>query len=281
MEKFEKEFVRRYPNYEFLVRYMRAAVEKEEVNWCDLTATNLTDFVNYLKDSVSPNSAGTYCAVLKSFLNLASDEVDLPTMRFAKILCVRKVPQQNVALTEEEVRRIDEYYQRLLKKDKHKVEKDVLTLFLIECYCGSRGIDVENMTVDNISDGKITYVSQKTHVLAIVPEHHRIRDLFLRKPKKNYSRVTKNRIIKDVCEKCGIDELVTLYYHGSMVTKKKYELCAFHSARRSFASILAAKGVPIPEISQYMSHSSLSMTERYIKVDSKKVSEEALSFFNR
>jgi hypothetical protein len=32
MERFEKEFVRRYPNYEFLVRYLRAAIEKEEVN---------------------------------------------------------------------------------------------------------------------------------------------------------------------------------------------------------------------------------------------------------
>jgi integrase len=65
-----------------------------------------------------------------------------------------------------------------------------------------------------------------------------------------------------------------------MVTKKKYQLCAFHTARRSFASILAAKGVPVAEISQFMSHSSLSMTERYIKVDTKKISEEALSFFN-
>ena len=269
MEKFEKEFVRRYPNYEFLVRYMQAAIGKEEVNWCDLTATNLTDFVEYLTKTVTSNSASTYLAVIKGFLNMVSDEIDLPTMRFAKILRVKKTPQQNVALTEEEVKRIDDYYKVLLKKDKHKVEKDVLTLFLIECYCGSRGVDVENMTEDNIKDGMISYVSKKTHILAQIPD----------KPSKEYSRMTKNRIIKDVCEKCGINEKVTLFYHGSMVTRKKYELCAFHTARRSFASILAAKGVPVAEISQFMSHSSMSMTERYIKVDTKKVSAEALSFF--
>ena len=114
MERFEKEFVRRYPNYEFLVRYLRAAIEKEEVTWCDLTATNLTDFVEYLEKTVSPNSASTYCAIVKSFLNMVSEEADLPTMKFAKILRVKKVPQQNVALTEDEVRRIDEYYQKLL-----------------------------------------------------------------------------------------------------------------------------------------------------------------------
>ena len=280
MEKFEFEFKRRYPNHAFLVNYLQAAIGKEEISWCDLTSSNLTDFVDYLKKSVCPNTASTYCAIVKSFLNLASDEIDLPTLKFAKILSVRKVPQQNIALTEEEVKRIDEYYQKLLKQEKHKVEKDVLTNFLIECYCGSRGVDVDNMSVKNICDGRITYVSQKTHILTVVPEHYRIKDLFKRKSKKEYSRMTKNRIIKEVCRKCGIDELVTLYYHGAMVTKKKYELCAFHTARRSFSSILAAKGVPVPEISQYMGHSSLSMTERYIKVDQKRVSPEALSFFN-
>jgi len=279
MEKFEKEFCHRYPNYAFLIRYMQAAIGKEEINWSDLTSTNLTDFVEYLTKTVTSNSASTYLAVIKGFLNMVSDEIDLPTMRFAKILRVKKTPQQNVALTEEEVKRIDDYYKVLLKKDKHKVEKDVLTLFLIECYCGSRGVDVENMTEDNIKDGMISYVSKKTHILAQIPEHYRIKELFKHKPSKEYSRMTKNRIIKDVCEKCGINEKVTLFYHGSMVTRKKYELCAFHTARRSFASILAAKGVPVAEISQFMSHSSMSMTERYIKVDTKKVSAEALSFF--
>lgn len=279
MENLEKVFERRYPKYTFLMNYMKAAIGKEEINWCDMTSMNLTDFVDYLKSTVSPNSVCTYCAIVKSFLNMVVDDVELPTMKFAKILSVRKVPQQNIALTEDEVKRIDDYYQVLLRKDKHNIEKDVLTLFLIECYCGSRGVDVENMSLDNINNGKITYVSQKTHTLAVIPEHYRIKDLFKRKPKKTYSRTTKNRIIKDICEKCGINDEVTLFYHGAMVTKKKYEFCAFHTARRSFASILAAKGVPVPEISQFMSHSSLSMTERYIKVDNKKVSEEAMSFF--
>ena len=280
MENLEKVFERRYPNYTFLMNYMKAAIGKEEINWCDMTSMNLTDFVDYLKSTVSPNSVCTYCAIVKSFLNMVADDVELPTMKFAKILSVRKVPQQNIALTEDEVKRIDDYYQVLLRKDKHNVEKDVLTLFLIECYCGSRGVDVENMSLDNINNGKITYVSQKTHILTVIPEHFRIKDLFKHKPKKKYTRMSTNRILKEVCKKCGIDEKVTLFYHGSMVTKKKYELIGQHSARRSFASILAAKGVPVPEISQYMGHTSLSMTERYIKVDNNKVSPEALAFFN-
>ena len=281
MGKFEVEFAHKYPNHEFLLRYMRAAMKKKEVEWNDLTSSNLMDFVVYLKKTVSANSAANYCAFVKSFLNMKSDEVDLPTLKYAKILRVKKDPQQNVALNEEEVQRIDDYYKNLLKQKGHKCEKDVLCLFLIECYAGARGVDVELMKPSNFSNGMITYVSKKTHNLAVVPEHYRLKDLFKRKPKREYSRMTKNRIMKNVCKKCGIDETITIFYRGSMKTKKKYEFIGFHSARRSFASILSAKGVPVPEISQYMSHSNLSMTERYIKVDTKRVSPEALSFFNK
>ena len=281
MMNFETEFAHKYPQRAYLIRYMRAAIGKDEINWCDLTSTNLTDYVEYLKKTVSANSVSNYCAFLKSFLNMVSDEVDLPTLKYAKILRVKKDPQQNVALNEEEVQRIDEYYQNLLKQEGHSREKDVLCLFLIECYAGARGVDVELMKPSNFSNGMITYVSKKTHNLAVVPEHHRLKELFKRKPKRTLSRTTKNRIIKDVCKKCGRDEKVTIFYRGSMKTKRKYEFIGFHSARRSFASILSAKGVPVPEISQYMSHSNISMTERYIKVDTNRVSPEAMSFFKK
>ena len=280
MESFEKEFAKRYPDHVFLLRYLREAIHKDEIDWSDMTVLNLKDFVNYNRERVSQNSVHNYCSILKSFLNMVCESVELPTHKFASVLSIKKVPQQNVALTDDEVEKVYQYYKAIYRNSQKKVEADVLNLFLIECYCGSRGVDVEQMTDENIKDGMISYVSQKTHVLAVIPEHYRIKDLFKNKPSREYSRMTKNRIIKDVCKICGIDDKVTLFYHGSMVTKKKYQLCAFHTARRSFASILAAKGVPVAEISQYMSHSSLSMTERYIKVDTKKISEEALSFFN-
>ena len=279
MENLEKVFEKRYPNYTFLMNYMKAAIGKEEINWCDMTSMNLTDFVDYLKSTVSPNSVCTYCAIVKSFLNMVADDVELPTMKFAKILSVRKVPQQNIALTEDEVKRIDDYYQVLLRKDKHNVEKDVLTNFLLECYVGARGSDISALKYDNIKNGLITYVSKKTQILSVIPEHYRVKELFKHKPTKQYSRTTINRILKAVCEKCGINEEVTLFYHGSMVKRKKSQLVGQHTARRSFASILASKGVPVAEISQYMGHSALSMTERYIKIDNKKVSAEAMSFF--
>lgn len=281
MTEFESMFKHKYPNYEFLLKYMKAAIGKEEINYCDLTAVNLSDFVEYLKESVSPNTAATYCTILKAFLNFIEEEVELPTRRFALILKVKRVPQQNIALNEDEVEKIDKYYQMMLKKKGHQVTKDVLNNFLLECYCGGRGSDINNLTPANIHNGMLTYVSQKTNVLATIPEHYRLKDLFRRKSKRQYQRSSINRVLKRVCRECGITDKVKIFYRGSMVYKEKCELVGMHTARRSFASMLAAKGVPIPEISQYMGHTQISMTEKYVKVDSMKVSDAALTFFNK
>lgn len=276
---FEETYLSMHANHAFLLRYIKEAIGVKEIEWNDLTAFNLMRIADYIRNKVSSNSAVCYFAILKSFLNLMSEDVDLPTMKFTTILKCKKEPQQNIALSEEEVARIDSYYCELMKNKGHNEEKDVLTLFLIECYCGGRGVDVEKMTVSNIENGRLSYVSKKTHTLATMPAHHRLSELLCHKPQKEYSRVTKNRIIKKVCKKCGIDDEITIFYHGKMTTRKKYEYCGFHTARRSFASMLAAKGVPIAEISNYMSHKSISMTERYIKINNNHSSDAAMSFF--
>lgn len=259
---------------------MRIAIEKEEIEYEDITALNLRKFKDYMSENVSPNSLRTYMAVMKAFISECCGDGLIANIKCLSTLKVKSTPQQNIALTEIDMLKIETYYDNLMTTEGHQVEKDVLTLFLIECLCGARGVDVEQLTTDNIQNGKLTYVSQKTSVLAIIPAHRRLERLLQCKPEKHYFRSTKNRVIKDVCRRCGITEPVTLFYHGKMVTMRRYELCGMHTARRTFASILASKGVPIAEISQYMSHTSQTMTQRYIKVDSSRASDAAMSFFN-
>ena len=105
-------------------------------------------------------------------------------------------------------------------KPGHQPEKDCLTLFLLESYCGARACDTEGLSEKNIQDGMLSYVSQKTHVLATMPVHKKIPLLLSRKPKREYFNV-KNRIIKRVAQKCGIDQPVTIFYHVALQTKSK------------------------------------------------------------
>ena len=276
---FENEFEKRQPKRTHLLRFMREAMGVERVTWDMLTKVNLIDVADHIKCVCSPNSAKVYYAIICAFLKLYQEEGIIPCKHPEEVLKCKKVPQQNVALTEEELHRIEEYYDKLWNTYGHKEEKDCLTLFLIEAICGARSCDVEKLTVNNINNHMLTYVSKKTHIMATIPEHSRLRQLLERKPKRTYFNMTKNRIIKRVAKKVGITQPVTIFYRGAMITKPKCDLLGTHSARRSFASILSEKGVPTPEISQYMSHASIEMTNRYIIVDNQKISEAALSFF--
>lgn len=277
---FEEEFLGMHSDKPHILRYMKEALGKDELTWSDMTVLNLVAIAAYIKNKVTSNSAGIYFSAIKGFLNLFADEVRLPTTKYNSILKAKKEPQQNVALTEEEVEMVYNYYRDMATKNEKNLEAEVLNLFLIECYCGSRGVDVEAMSEKNICNGMLTYVSKKTHIMATMPVHHRLQGLLLDKTNKKYSRCTKNRILKRVCRNVGISYPVTIFYHGSMVTKPKYEFIGMHCARRSFASVLSAKGVPVSEIAQYMSHANISMTERYIKVNTNKASEAAMSFFS-
>ena len=277
---FEQEWMRQKSGRIQIIRFMREAIGVSEVSWQDLTKINLIRVADYIKDRVSPNSARTYFAEIVAFLHCYDDEGIIPCKNPSEVLKCKKVPQQNTALTEDELHLIVAYYDSLWLKKGHQAEKDVLTLFLIEAITGARSCDVEEISTNNIENHLLSYVSKKTKTLAVIPEHCRLQQLISRKPTAVYSATTKNRTIKRVAKVVGITQPITLYYHGAMVTKPKNEFLGTHSARRTFASILSAKGVPIAEIAQFMSHNSTQMTERYIKVDSQNVSEAAMSFFN-
>lgn len=277
---FEQEWLRRHGNRLQILKYIRAILGKREVQWSDFTKINLIAIADYIKYEVSPNSAVTYLAILKGFLNQYGEDVDIPCKNVNSAIKAKKVPQQNVALTEEELSRIENYYDELMMKKGHQPEKDCLVLFLIEAFCGARGCDVEKFSVNNINNGKLSYVSQKTNTLTMLPAHRKLASLIPRIPTKEYPASTKNRAIKRAAERCGINQPVTIFYHGRMQTQPKYEYIGVHSARRTFITILINKGVPVAKVSKMAGHSSVSMTMRYYCSDHIDLTEEEMSFFN-
>jgi integrase len=196
------------------------------------------------------------------------------------VLKSKKVPQQGIYLTEEEMKRIENYYDALMKKKRHQPEKDCLTLFLIESYTGARFSDCENFTINNLKEGRLTYTSIKTSILTEVPEHRRLQELINRMPSVHYANSTVNRVLKRVAKKVGIVEPVTIFTKGKLQTRPKYEFVSTHVGRKSFVTNLANRGVDIYTISAYAGHSSAMQTDHYIVRDTIKTPEEALSFFN-
>lgn len=270
---FEQEFERSNPGRIQILRFMREAIGVKEVSWKDLTTLNLSKVRDYITDRYAGNTACTYLAILKAFLSRYKDEDIIPCTDPVKQLKAKRVPSEQVVLSAEEIRRIENY------KPRSENEKNVKAQFLCEYYCLARSSDIQQLTPENIQGDFITYVSQKTHVATTVPLHRNFIKYF-RQRGKTLERASYNRIIKRICQNCGIDEPVKLFYHGKVQVRKKYELIGSHTARRSGATELAKRDVPIATISKLMNHTNTLITSRYIFADTRNLGEEAMNFFN-
>lgn len=272
---FEQEFERKNPGRIQILRFMREAIAVKEVQWNDITTLNLAKVREYICDMVSGNSACTYLAIIKAFLSHYKDENIIPCKNPEKELKAKRIPSQNVFLTEEEIDLIEKY------EPKNDCERDVKAAFLIECYLGARRCDVLSLSSDNILDGRIVYVSKKTHVECSVPIHKKLMKYLRHKQIKKRDRAVANRTIQRICRNVGIVEEVQIFYHGKLQKKPKCYFVGSHTARRSFCSNLAQRGVDIYTIAALAGHNqNITMTQRYIIPDTETLSAEAMSFFN-
>lgn len=279
---FESYFKDRNPEYEFLLSRMRCAIEVEEVKFSDINSLNMIKFKNYMMGEVGNNSLKTYFAVLKAAIKSLFNDGLIPNATCLNELRVKSEPSENVFLTEEELARMDAYFDKIINNPHvSQGEKDCLCLFLLENVTGARASDCINLSEDNIKDGKLTYISKKTRQKSVMPVHRNLLKYLRYKPAKDYSRMHKNRVIKSIAKKCGITQVIKIFYRGKWRTGPKYMFAASHTGRRDFATHLSMRGAPITEICQYMNHkSNLNQTMRYIVPDYDNVSNEARSFFD-
>lgn len=272
---FETEFSRKHPDRKRIIVYMRDALHVNVIEWDNLTKVNLNTIAEYIREQVSPNSAVTYLSILKSFLNRYSEEGIIPCKSFQVELTARRVPSQHIALTLEEIIMLDKY------EPKTQTERDVKILFMRGCLSGMRLSDAMSLTEDNIRNGVLYYVSQKTKIEVQQPVHSRLMKYVTEQPKKQHHRSVVNRVIQNICKELGFDEEVQLYVNGKLKRGHKYQFITAHSSRRSYVTCLATNGVPVATISKLAGHSSVTMTGRYICIDTRSPGKEAMDFFNR
>lgn len=278
METFETLFKRRNPEYGFLLNRMRSALEVDEVTFSDINNVNMLRFKQYLTEDIHNSSLKTYMAVVAATIKAFAQDDLCRFVDFKSINRIKCEKSENIALTEDEVEKFANYYDRI--KNQNTVERDVLTLFLMECFTGARNSDCQAFDETSISDGFLTYVSKKTHTLTKVPVHRMLPLLIKRLPKKEYCRMTMCRKIKEVAKKLGIDKPERRMYRGELKTRPRYEYIATHTGRRTFVSILLDKGVPLATVSKMAGHQDVQMTLRYYTSDSLVLDESAMSFFN-
>ena len=272
----------------------------------DFDFTGVSIFADTVKKSVSPGSARTIFASLKSVINKSFAPSDRPDLSG---LQARPDHVNKTFLTPGELSRLeaqDDHPPRmhdpneLNERDPERLterprtrttgrtiltpnERFVLNEFIVGCRTGARISDLELFTPANIQNGRLTYTSLKTGITATIP----VSDMTVQRVKWlnecgiRLPLMTYNRIIRRLCERAGINDVVTVHMRGKDMTGPKYEFVSSHTARVTMCTILANLGVPALDIMRLAGHTDPAMTARYIVRTAPDLNDSAMNYLNR
>lgn len=245
-------------------------------DWDDITRSSLYEFHDELTDSVAPSTAKTVMAYAKGLLNRYQDEISLPT-GWQKILQSKGAKPMKTYLTESELKK---FADAPVHTKKQLLAKH---LFLICAYTGLRVSDAMNLTPENVVDGNLHYVAQKTKKAGAIPLKEGLAERILwiaEHPFLSISVKSYNEAVRKMCKDAGIDDEIVVLKAGKEMRGPKWKFVSSHTARISTASCLNKRGVPIGDICKLLQHSGTAMTERYIVRDRVELSPKAMEFFN-
>lgn len=274
-------FVFNYPDRSNVIVEISEAIGKNP-RITDFTETNLRKIVDKLREK-APNSARQMASQIKSTLNrlMESDECSLsvPCKRYAKLLSLEGCPTTKTYMN------LDDLKKFLAYEPTSKSEQNVKAMFAIMLMTGARYSDTMKFKKANVQNGVLTYVPQKTKssgTVVSIPVSEQIVEYIgiVEKSKCNYRSCQFNRILKIICEKCGLDEEVTYFWGGEYVTKPKYEAMRSHLGRASFVTNMLKLGQQMHEVSKMAGHTDIAMTSRYNASTDVKLTKEADDFIN-
>lgn len=243
-------------------------------DWCDLTKSNLYDLRDHLSESVAPNTAKTILASLKSILHRYEEDVELPRGWEGVVTAKGEKPQKTY-LTQKEIEAFAEVDTR------GEVERYVKACFLVSCWTGMRVSDAKRITPENIKEGTLSYVSEKTGILSVMPAKPGLWDqiAIIQEREGDMYLATYNDALRRLARRAGINEPVKVHRAGHTETLPKWAALSSHSGRVSIATCLSNAGASLTDIKNTLGHTSTSMSERYIVPTRANLSAKAMKFF--
>lgn len=243
-------------------------------DWSDLTKSNLYELRDHLNESVAPNTAKTIMASLKAILHRYEEEIELPK-GWEDVVTARGEKPQKTYLTQKEIEAFAEVQTR------SEIERYVKACFLVSCWTGMRVSDARQITPENIKDGTLSYVSEKTGILSVIPAKPGLWKYIeiVQERKGDMYLATYNDAVRRLAKRAGITEPVKVHRAGKTETMPKWAALSSHSGRVSIATCLADAGVSLIDTSRILGHTSTSMTERYVVKTRPELSARAMKFF--
>lgn len=209
-------------------------------------------------------------STLKTFLGYARrQEVKIPDGY--KDFIIKRESLEVIALNEAEFNRIREL--DLSHRPALDRARDV---FVFSCMVGWRYSDLAQLRREHIRGDKVHLYVKKTKQQLVTPLNAIAYDILQKYSDAPYplpiiSNQKYNEHIQEVCKLAEINEPVEIVrFRGAeriSTVHPKYELISAHTGRKSFASMLLAKGIEAQVIMELGGWTSFKSFQRYIKVD--------------
>lgn len=235
---------------------------------------NLTEWMN--EHGYSANTIASQYSIMKVWLSEAEDEGIITDKSFHQYPTSTK-EVDNIYLTEAEIQKIydidfssDEVKSQIDTKSMIEVSRD---LFVIACWTGLRFGDWNSLSNADITDDTLTVMTHKTNKKVVIPLHPFVKAII-----EKYNGTLPNAIDKAHClvhiRKCGElaginEEVVLNRIEGGRsieIREPKYKLIMNHTARRSFATNMYLKNIPIVSIMAITGHTTEANFLKYIKI---------------
>ncbi len=246
------------------------------LNFDSITLDFYEDFITYLnKKNYSPNTLGRVIKHLKLIMRAARDQGLHNNTEFERrAFKTPGVEVTNIYLNEAELKAM---YDLDLSGPLEKARD----IFLIGCYTAQRFGDYSRIRTEQIKDGFIELLQQKTGNKVVIPIRPEL-DALLKKYGYDVPRTYEqklNRDIKEVGKLAGIDQPVNIeQIKGGLkveTTRPKYEFIKTHTARRSGCTNMFEAGLNTLVIMKISGHKTEKEFLKYIKITEKQAAERA------
>lgn len=229
--------------------YRRLKNYTEKVLYTEITHSFLEKYKSYLAtDGLAATSINAHIAVIKKYLNLAVKRgVKLPLDTTS--ITIGTTGGNKVNLDGVEVDSLADYFTSRFIKPAHK---QPLGLFLLGCFNGFRISDAQQITAENISNGRIIFTSVKTGKRQIVNINLTTESIISYCPEvlnQLHSDQHINRMLKEIQDIVGIRKKMT-----------------FHVARHTFATNYLRLGGKVEVLQQILGHSDIKETMTYVHI---------------
>lgn len=212
------------------------------------------------------NTVAKHVACLKTFIRNEYPDFDHSFVNF------KTYRPEIIALSEDELR-------YLIKMPFTGIKEVAKDLFVFLCLTGMRISDAQRFDPNWITDEFIEYSAEKTMSKAYIPLHETVEGILEKydgKPPQICDQYF-NRVIKQVFFDIEMDRpIVKRHRQGKRLIEKIYplhEVVSSHTGRKTFISMMLARGVPIQDVMNMSGHQDYRSMRPYIQVDKTKMAK--------